>query len=520
MDKHKHPFRSNGVRKVGNRNKTQNVQNKVQKQERNTTTVYKFKKTTNLASQDDIIPRHFVMPIKKDPLRLMSVAAKGTTVLINSSICVDAGNLPFVMGNEVLLLLITHGHADHVKDVCNAFGDRDGKVLTLFCPAINALDLFHTIRLTHQINKGRSYTTEDILPHLRIYGVVRPNDKQFDRTNEIVCQTSGLPVVTLVKVGEIVEVDMAGRSKCGVRPFHCHHTVDTVGYGIYDSTMRLNQTIRIPKGVVSEITPPKMTKADKKEYKRKKAEAVAAARAANADGIIDPNLDRIDFESVYNFVNALNLPDDLVKTSIVSREMGKNGFILDSIRRIEFIDDLILEAFDSTGTCILPKEAFIFFKEYATDMDGIERIKTSHKALTPSVMVFGDTGATVFSQQLVRDMVSEFPRVIIESTFLDGEDVLSKVGVPATDPDLDGLDTDMDTESPKPEKKEKNAKRNLYLRLKEKKHIFLPELYYLFGKHSDTEFVLMHFSDRYDKESVRAKAAEIQQTYPNVYFAV
>jgi hypothetical protein len=121
-------------------------------------------------------------------------------------------------------------------------------------------------------------------------------------------------------------------------------------------------------------------------------------------------------------------------------------------------------------------------------------------------------------------MVAEFPRVVIESTFLDGEDVLSRVGAPkadAEDPDLvDGCCGSASHAHASKKKEKKNIKRNLYLRLKEKKHIFLPELFHLFAKHPDTEFVLMHFSDRYDRESVMAKAVEVQATYPNVHFAV
>jgi hypothetical protein len=504
-------------------------------------TAYKFKKKTPLASKDSLIPRQFVTPCN-DSLRIMSTAAKGTTVLVDSIMCVDAGNLPVALAKDVKLLMITHGHADHIQDACNAFHDRDGKVLVVFCPAIMAHDLFCMIRTTYQANKGRPYPPTEILDHLKIYGVVRPNDETFNGATHIAhrevvvspgaddMQVTTHDVAELVQIGDVIDIDLGGRAKCAIRPFHCHHTVDTVGYGIYSSSRRLNPTIRIPQGTVVEITPPKMTKDDKKRYKAAKAAALAKAREDGTE-VPDINmlLDRVNFDTADAFCRDLEIPADVIRKTVVSREMG-NGFILDSIRRIEFMADVEFDCFapadDSAShsdECVLPRSAFHFFKDYEVDRSGETRLDIYHQVLTPKVMVFGDTAATVFSQRLVRDMVAEFPRVVIESTFLDGEDVLSRVGVPKTDaddPDLaDGCCSGASA-CGHSKKKPKNAKRNLYLRLKDKKHIFLPELYHLFARHPDTEFVLMHFSDRYDRESVMVKGTEVRQTYPNVFFAV
>lgn len=499
-----------------------------------TASTYRHYRKTPLASQDSIIPRHFVNPIHGDPLRIMSTAARGTTVLLDSTICVDAGNLPVTLASKVLLLMITHGHADHVKDICNAFSERDGKMLTLFCPASIAGDLFDKIKLTHQINKGQIYTNQQIAQHLRIFGVVRHDHKFSDVTGngkdevddvdsdiaEYVVRHDETPVniATLVRAGNYINIDLVGRTSYTVVSFHCHHTVDTVGYSIYQSAERLNKTIIIPEGTVIEITPPKMTKADKKEYKATKVKALAAmhandeqaekvehaAHAVKGSRIEDHNLTRIDFKTVAGFLEALDLPDDGIKTSIVSRAMA-NGFVLDSIRRIEFISEIEIDVFDDDGECVLPKEVFQFFSEYNVDMNGNTQLNVHHNELIPGTMVFGDTAATVFSQKLVRDLMSDARRIIIECTFLDGEDVLSQIGDDA------GGDTT---------KKIKNPRRNLYLRLKEKKHIFLPELYRHFKKLSDTQFVLIHFSDRYDVETVRDKIVEIQTTHPKVYGAI
>lgn len=483
---------------------------------------FRFNKKTPLASQDYLIPREFVTPCD-DTLSIMSTAAKGTTVRIDSTMCVDAGNLPVALAKEVKLLMVTHGHADHMKDVCNAFHDRDGKTLIMFCPAIMAYNLFSTIRNTYSANKGRQYSVAEIMNHLEIYAVVRPNDDLFDNLTHVVDPASDIPIVTLVQVGDLVEIDLGGRAKCAVRPFHCHHTVDTVGYGIYDSTRRLNRTVKIPAGTVIEITPPKMTKADKKAYKSAKAAAVAQARADGTE-VPDINLllNRVNFDTVDAFCTDLEIPDDVITKTIVSCEMD-NGFTLDSIRRIEFVADVEFDCFDGDD-CALPRSAFLFFKEYEIDWHDKIMLDAYHQALTPKVMVFGDTAASVFSQRLVRDMIGEFPRVVIESTFLDGENILStKGGAPADDPDLgdDGWCAGAGASAGAAHvKKVKNAKRNLYLRLKDKKHIFLPELFHLFASHPDTEFVLMHFSDRYDRESVMAKGDEVRTRYPNTFFAV
>jgi ribonuclease BN (tRNA processing enzyme) len=502
-------------------------------------TAYKHKKGTALASQDNILPKHFVAPCG-DTLRIMSTAAKGTTVLDNSTMCVDAGNLPVALAKNVKVLMVTHGHSDHMKDVCNAFHDRDGKVLYIFCPAIMAHDLFCKIRYTYQANKGRPYPAEEILDHLKIYAVVRPNDHTFDGQTHVwhheIDTSSGDPMITghavaeLIRVGDIVDIDMDGRDKCAIRPFHCHHTVDTVGYCIYGSSRRLNRTISIPTGTIIEITPPKMTSAEKKEYKKVKAVAVAAARADGTE-IPDINLlmGRVNFDTVDAFCAEMQIPDDVIRRDVVECELD-SGFKLESVRRIEFTADVEFDCFDGdSDDCLLTRAAFMFFKDYEFDMSGELKLDIYHQALTPRLMVFGDTAASVFSQRLVRDMVAEFPRVVIESSFLDGEEILSKIGAPKNDdPDLadDGCcgasaaGAGCSGRSATKVKKVKNAKRNLYLRLKEKKHIFLPELYHLFERHPDTEFVLMHFSDRYDRESVLDKADEVRRRFPNVYFAV
>lgn len=497
---------------------------------------YKFRKRTPLASKDSFIPRQFT-PMLDNYLRIMSTAAKGTTVLIDSIMCVDAGNLPVALAKDVELLMITHGHADHIQDVCNAYSDRDNKILVVFCPAIMASDLFNMIRNTYQANKGRKYPVNEILAHLKIYAVLHPNDTDFENqthvnmidvdTNSDKPILTSLPIAELVKVGDLVEVTLGGRSKCAVRAFHCHHTVDTIGFCIYDSTRRLNKSIKIPAGTVVEITPPKMSADEKKEYKNAKSAAIAKARESGTH-VPDINLllGRVTFDTVDAFCKDLEIPDDVIKKSIVSRKM-ENGFVLESIRRIEFDADVDFDCFSENGECQLPRSAFMFFKDYEINMDGKTVLDIYHQALTPKVMVFGDTAATVFSQKLVRDMIADFPVIVIESTFLDGEDILSKVGVPKDDdPDLeeDHCDSkahdESKTRTKTRTKAEKNIKRNLYLRLKEKKHIFLPELFHLFAKYPQKTFVLMHFSDRYDRESVLEKSDTVRQSYPNVQFAV
>lgn len=502
------------------------IKNKNNNKHTKSKSVFKFKKQTCLSSKDYIIPKHFVKPIKHDHLSIMSVAARGTTVLINPKICIDAGNLPIKLARNVDLLLITHGHKDHIQDFCNPFSDNYGKILIIFCPALNAQDIFNTIKMTHQINKGRTYSTEEISQHLKIYGVIRPNDNTYDGINKILCPDTNIPIVTLIRVGSIQEIKLSDKSIYAIKPFHCHHTVDTIGYGIYTWGLKLNKTINIPAGTVSEITPPKMTKADKKEYKSiKKASKrdKETDETKSSDNFIDHNLNRINFKTVNDFIDCLKISDTSIKTSITSHKM-ENGFVLDSIRRIEFTEDITINVFEK-DKCILPKEVFVFFKEYATDMNDVQQIDTHHKVLTPHTMIFGDTAITVFSQKLVKTMLSEFPRIIIESTFLDGEDQLSEINNSpnnCNNPDSD-CDSDCNNETKMDKvmiKKVKNVKRNLYLRLKEKKHIFLPELYYYFKKYPDTEFVLMHFSDRYDKETVLSTIDNVRLKYPNVYGAV
>ena len=130
--------------------------------------------------------------------------------------------------------------------------------------------------------------------------------------------------------------------------------------------------------------------------------------------------------------------------------------------------------------------------------------------VTPDISVSAQSGSPIYAVNM--------------ETFLDGENELSKINAPIDN--SNDSDQDCSCNENKTDKKGKkvkiikNTKRNLYLRLKDKKHIFLPELYYYFNKYDDTEFVLMHFSDRYDKETVISTINNVRLKYPNVYGAI
>jgi ribonuclease BN (tRNA processing enzyme) len=490
---------------------------------------------TSPPTKDYLMKRQYVNPIPGDPLQIWSWAAHGTTVK-HGQIVVDTAHLTHEMGTDVQLVLITHGHEDHSDGVEKAFRMSDGKILTIICPASAAEDIFMTIRSKFRTYKGVKFSSAQIMKHLRIFAVIKPGSDEYAIGTAIVCPISGIPIATTVTVGQIIEIDLAGRSKCAIKPFHCHHTVDTVGYGIYGSTQRTNRVIEMKAGLTIEITPPKMTGEEKKDYQAAKNAVKARIKAVDklndeskVDAMVDHNLHRIDFASVHNFIDAMNIDPSTIQMAIVSRPMGDKGYILDSIRQITFKQDVVLNACDEGGKeHPFPKEAFIFFKEYATDMHGAQKIDTHHPVLTPQMMVFGDTAATVFSQQLVRDMIKEFPRIVIESTFLDGESTLSQIGAHSAqnDPD-DSSDCDdctgcstigREKSYGNANSMEKNVKRNQYLRFKDKKHIFLEDLVHLFKKYPGKEFVLMHFSVRYTVERVRDTISHLP--FSNVFAAV
>lgn len=491
-------------------------------------------KGTILASQDYILPQYFVSPIKKDHLRIVSTAAKCTTVLLNNNVCVDAGCLPQSLSSKIKLLLITHGHSDHSKDICNAFTDDDSNVLTIFCPASIAVDIFNMIKHSYQMNKGRRYEVEELSHHLKIYAVMMQKDEYYydnnDNNDNAYDKTFYKEVITTIRCGDLTEIDIfldnhkTKTAKYAIRTFPCHHTVDTIGYGVYNVSYRLKDVITIKAGTVIDVTPPKMSADEKKECKKHiKSDNGVGIGISKADIQKNIIIKKLNFDSVNDFIDIvktykytsesgnleLDNSDEIIKTSIVSVPVGQKGYILDNIRRVEILKDITINMKRDTsgyieGSAI--KKILLFCDDYRTDMYGNTKIETHNMYIQPWTMVFGDTSATVFSQKIVRDMLHDFPRIIIESTFLEGEDTLSKIF------DKKFSDTN----------KSKNEKRNLYLRLKDKKHIFLPEITHYFERYPDKQFILMHFSNRYDRETVISKINEINMKYNhnNVFAAV
>lgn len=464
----------------------------------------KQKKQTQQTQQKS--PSSLLIPAftKIDNMKIMSVAARGTTIRVTDEICVDAGVLPLDIGKTVEILMLTHGHSDHMKDAMNAFHDDNGKILHVFCPASIATNFFTCVKNTYSMFKGRQYTTEEILKHLRIYAVVCSDAISANTLNLIdVDENENIiktQIATSVQLNDIVDVEISNKTKYGIRPFFCHHTVETVGYGIYKiSSDNLNSKIIIPSGTVVEITPPKMTKDEKNDKKQQKKIC--------GSGDLNVNRESLNFNSVHEFCKLNNIPEDTIKTSLVSRDVvnrNNKSFTLNSIRRIEFVNDVVLDAIDDNGDCSLHHSAFVFFNEYKIDINGNNILNVYHKKYHPHVMVFGDTDVSVFNQKYVCDILNEFPTIIIEATFLDDHQTLS-------------------SSTKKLHDQNDNAKKikNLYdPKWKQKKHIFLPELIPIFSQHQTKKFILIHFSNRYTNETIKNKIDEVRKINKNIYAAI
>jgi ribonuclease BN (tRNA processing enzyme) len=425
--------------------------------------------TDKLPSYDTHIPPLFVTPLDDNPMRIMSTSARGTSVLINDEVCVDAGNLPVSIAQNIKLLLITHGHADHIRDICNAYSEDNGKMLYIVCPASIALDIFNIIRYTHQANKGRKYSINQIQKHLCIYAVHSSMDNfkhitQSEFSHEHNCRVERIIAMSILS-NMIVDI----YDEYSIKAFPCHHTVNTYGYGIYRRTYVIPDIIKIPTGLTVEITPPKMSKNDKKCCR--------------------DNINRINFDSVNRFEDFCkdNGIECDIEYGIVSRKMT-TGYILDNIRQITFNSDCTINV-------PITNDVKQFFDEYSRNYDKTQGISVHSPDWIPLVMVFGDTASTVFKNKFVKQVINEFPIIVIECTYLEGEETLSKYT-------------------------SKNSKRNKYEKLKDNKHIFLPELYPIFEKYPNKRFVLMHFSDRYTKTVVKRREKMVRKMYQNVYFSI
>ncbi len=501
----------------------------------------------------------------------VSVAARHTA-LERDAIQFDCGFMPQEIGMYKLLILITHFHSDHGRDVCNFIGN-DQRV-TIFVPSYCAEQLFIKIKSDMYMQKGREYTDQEIVKMVRIIGCKRDNGEIEDQINILSNQTPDLVIAEFINMGDKIKVHLRGREEVMVEPFSCYHTVDTCGYTIFEVRKKLSDCIEIEKNSIIEVNftedqiiyKNKNKKNDKNENNKNNKNNENNEKNKNNKinekneyNVKNENNDKIlndinhvsPIEKVYSNTNTITNTNTNTNTNIntkreeitcsdFTREIITNNDLTNvdtinmneeesintiisepnddtsiyfwerdskykdivefsnrhgikiqadivdkqmterftlKIRRLRFPDGMCIKTKDETGKCTLIPNDFIFFKKY--------KIDAQMDQLTAKTMFFGDTCSYVFDKKHTRihELLGMVEHVIIESTYLENYDEMNQIK---------------------------------YKERLKKRHMFLFELFPIIEKNSSTEFLLIHFSACYDKESIKNYVDRAKNMYQNI----
>lgn len=354
---------------------------------------------------------------------VISTAATQTT-FIWKGICFDAGWVP--QDTNIRILLLTHMHSDHSRDLMNVVSGNDK--LIIFCPASVAINLFKMIKLNITMQKGRIYNDNEIKQMVTVYGCKKSSKEREEKSSNII----------YVENGHKIHINLKGQESVYIEHFPCCHTIDTVGYMVYDIRKCLAKTINIPENKTYIIN---MTEDQK----------------YNKDKVSDR------FSDIKEFRNRHDIQIDV---SIRSVQLNNNHILYQ--RHINFPNGMELKTMDD-GKCILSPNDIKFLKRY--------NINIRDDIVIPRIMFFGDTSSRVFDNKRVLELIDKAETVIIESTYLNTQEELG-------------------------------AKK--YKKHKKKRHMFLHELIPIIRNHTDTQFLLCHFSACYDRTTILERIEKIK----------
>jgi ribonuclease BN (tRNA processing enzyme) len=440
-----------------------------------------------------------------------SIAARHTAIEYGS-IQLDVGHVPPDVGMNKLLVLITHFHADHGRDIMNCIGH--GERVTIFVPAYCAQTLFTKIKCDMSMQKGRPYIDEEIIAMVRIIGCKRDNGEFKDQNKVFSSDNPELIISEFVNMGDLTRIQLRGREEVMIEPFACYHTVDTCGYMIYEIRKRLADEITFAENsfIDNNFTEDQTTnnhkykkKKDKKKEQEDEKNNMTIINDTNANNNTNNNDNTNDSDNANDIMNNENIIekrkvaeeynwktdekyDDvigfmecnnvMITPEILDKIMTPN-FTL-KVRRLHFPNGLKIKTKDDDNNCVLSSTDFAFFKKY--------KISVTSDYLISKTMFFGDTGSYVFDERSigykrVSELLGSAETVIIESTFLENRSEMS----------------------------DKKYKKRF-----EKRHMFLFELCEIFKMYPQTKFLLIHFSACYNKATIKRYINEINKTYKNV----
>lgn len=438
--------------------------------------IYKAKKprSAKLKTAYDIYKENLI--IHGEYQGLSSIAARHTAIE-QGAIQYDAGHVPREVGMSKLLVLITHFHTDHGSDLPNCIGY--GERVTVFVPAYCAQDLFTKIRCDMSMQKGRPYTDDEIVKMVRIIGCKRDNGELKEQDNIMSSQIPSLMTIELVKMGDKILVPLRGREEVMVEPFACYHTVDTCGYVVYEVRKRLADFITLDVGteIDNNFTEDQPVRQRRKD---KKTEHIDDQNASLTEEKKDENAEYhwITDSKYKDVVEFQERTGTQIEVEIVDKVVSPTYTL--KVRRLRFPQGMRVPTKNDASGCTVSGHDFAFFKKYKIDVHAVH--------LIAKTMFFGDTGSYVFNQKSVgykrvTELLSSVETVIIESTFLEYR-------------------REMD------DKKFKERA--------EKRHMFLFELGEQFKRYPKTQFLLIHFSACYDKETIKRYVDEYNRIYNNV----
>ncbi len=384
-----------------------------------------------------------------------SIAAR-QTALEHGAILFDAGFVPREIGMKKHLVLISHFHSDHGSDICNCV--NGGHRVTIFVPAYCALNLFHKIQCDISMQKGRNYTDDEICKLVRIIGCKRDNGEFSDRENIAIGENI---VVELIKMGDHVNVLLNGRDSVVIEPFPCYHTVDTCGYVVHDVRKKIVEYILLENETIIEVNFTEDQINDKNKNKNK----INTVICTNPEE--DLLVNKFGDIELFTEKHGVIINASIFETSITPK------FTLRT-RRLHFPNGLNLKTKNENNECVLSNQDFAFLSKY--------KINITQNMLTPRTMFFGDTCSYVFdhTHTKIHQNLKNVKNVIIECTYLENQHAIDPIK---------------------------------YKKRKDKKHMFLFELIPIIKANPTTQFLLIHFSARYNRDTIQKYIADISSTY-------
>lgn len=399
------------------------------------------------ASYANILISMFLVPIKLTLRGIPSTAARHTAFdMFGGAIVMDCGWVPYTL--STLLLLITHGHSDHSRDIANMVSPDSH--ITICVPVSIVKSILTKIQGTISMYKGRHYTLAEVIQFVTIIGYKNSSDKTTADTlymEEIVGGSIvSTPVATILPMGVLTTFRLRGNESVMIEALPCTHTVPTIAFGIHVVRTPMTTVLSFDKGHTVTL----MDNADRLAFL-----GLKLTTTDDSDESIDPFPFGSD-DARFDDVRAFALRHDVKIDIALVPKAGRKGTCVSVKRVLTFPDGLDLHCKDADGKILLTHDDYAFLSKY--------KIGISITVSVPSVLFFGDTDAKVFSDPLIKTRLPHYPVVVIECTFLEKKSSYS------------------------PSKLKKHLA---------KKHMFLEDVVKVAKKYPEKMFVLHHFSACY-----------------------